>query len=112
MRNIKLWIDDIRRRPSDYGFAAVSTNEALAFLIQQGWHTDGETNILLDLDHDAGAFVGNGGDFIEVLNWIEKMDYIEKHPSLHLSFRIHSMNPVGRENMAKIIKKNGWALLP
>lgn len=25
-------------------------------------------------------------------------------------FHIHSMNPIGRENMMRIIKRNGWSL--
>lgn len=112
MKNFKVWVDDIRPRPCLYSHGAVSVNEAVAFLIHLGEHASGQTSILLDLDHDAGDFVGNGGDFVEILNWIEKTGYAEKHPSLHLAFRIHTMNPVGRENMTRIIRKNGWTLIP
>ena len=30
---------------------------------------------------------------------------------IHLMFCIHSANPVGRENMRRLIEKNGWPLL-
>lgn len=56
---------------------------------------------LIDLDHDAGQYEQYGGDYIRILDWLEETgrDY---------PIRIHSMNPVGRENMRRIIEKNGW----
>ena len=56
---------------------------------------------LVDLDHDAGDYATYGGDYIRVLDFMEKNMY--NHP-----IRIHSMNPVGRENMRAIIRRNGW----
>ena len=61
-----------------------------------------DTNIeLLDLDHDAGDYAADGGDYIEILNWLEKTG--RNYP-----IRLHSANPVGVENMRRIIKRNGW----
>lgn len=56
---------------------------------------------LLDLDHDAGDYVSDGGDYIRLLDWLEKT-------SRNYPIRIHSMNPVGVENMRRIIERNGW----
>lgn len=56
---------------------------------------------LIDLDHDSGDFVYDGGDYINILNWLEETG--RNYP-----IRIHSMNPVGIENMRRIIRKNGW----
>lgn len=51
--------------------------------------------------HDAGDYVNDGGDYINLLNWLEQTG--RNYP-----IKIHSMNPVGVENMRRIIKRNGW----
>ena len=56
---------------------------------------------LIDIDHDAGDFAYDGGDYINLLNWLEETG--RNYP-----IRIHSMNPVGVQNMRRIIKRNGW----
>ena len=56
---------------------------------------------LVDLDHDAGEYFENGGDYIRLLDWFEETG---RNYPIHL----HSMNPVGVENMRRIIKRNGW----
>ena len=56
---------------------------------------------VIDLDHDAGDYVSDGGDYIKLLDWLEATG--RNYP-----IRIHSMNPVGVENMRRIIQKNGW----
>ena len=56
---------------------------------------------LIDIDHDAGDYAKYGGDYIALLNWLEETG--RNYP-----IRIHSMNPVGVENMRRIIRRNGW----
>ena len=56
---------------------------------------------LIDIDHDAGVYARFGGDYIELLNWLEETG---RNYPIH----IHSMNPVGVENMRRIIQRNGW----
>ena len=56
---------------------------------------------IIDLDHDAGDFASDGGDYIKLLDWLEETG--RNYP-----IRIHSMNPVGVANMRAIIEKNGW----
>ena len=56
---------------------------------------------LIDIDHDAGDFVGAGGDYIRLLDWFEETG--RNYP-----IRIHSANPVGVANMRRIIQRNGW----
>lgn len=43
----------------------------------------------------------DGGDYIKLLDWFEETG---RNYPIH----IHSMNPVGVENMRRIIKRNGW----
>lgn len=56
---------------------------------------------LIDIDHDAGEFVSDGGDYIRLLDWLEKTG---RNYPIH----IHSQNPVGVQNMRRIIQRNGW----
>ena len=99
---MRLWIDDCRPAPEGYIWLK-STNEALCFI----------TNHIHDieeiaLDHDAGDYVNQGGDYINILNELEKL--FRKSPSTFIGckFSIHTANPVGAANMRRIIQKNGW----
>ena len=101
--SIKLWIDDVRPAPEGY-FWARSVNDAKHYL--EWWEKHcrisiEQEGIFLDIDHDAGDFARDGGDYIKLLDWLEETG--RNYP-----IRIHSMNPVGRGNMRRIIRKNGW----
>lgn len=61
------------------------------------------TITLIDMDHDAGDYAKDGGDYIKLLDWLEETG--RNYP-----INIHSMNPVGVENMRRIIEKNGWGV--
>ena len=50
---------------------------------------------------DASFRVKFGGDYIKILDFLERV-------MISIPIRIHSMNPVGRENMRAIIRRNGW----
>lgn len=113
---MKLWIDDIRPAPEGYIWVK-SVNEAKNIisaentlfrkLVTEARDTSKLPKELfdrwlIDLDHDAGEYTNDGGDYIKLLDWIEWLgaDYID--------FHIHSQNPVGIENMRRIIRRNGW----
>lgn len=96
---MKLWVDDVRTPPTaEYSWAKsvfaaiemIATAEKADIVIE-----------LIDLDHDAGDYVDCGGDYIRVLDWLE-------HTKRNYPIRLHSANPVGVENMRRIIRKNGW----
>lgn len=105
---MKIWVDDVRPAPEGYVWCQtvnevkhIITNVANLHLVR---HTENLPVIeLLDLDHDAGDMACWGGDYIKILDWIEKMEWGQ-----HIPIRLHTMNPVGRENMRRIIQKNGW----
>ena len=48
-----------------------------------------------------GDYAKDGGDYIRLLDWLEETG--RNYP-----IRIHNMNPIGAENMRRIIRKNGW----
>ena len=95
---IKIWVDDVRPAPKGYIWIR-SVNEAKRFFNSP----IGKNRIiaLVDLDHDAGDFASFGGDYIRLLDWFEETG--RNYP-----IRLHSMNPVGIQNMRRIIIKNGW----
>lgn len=123
---MKLWIDDCR--PAPEGYVWIKSVKDAQLIIEEKeynaiWFRDrayelendgyfelakrlrrGVTNSiieLIDIDHDAGDYVSDGGDYIKLLDWLEETG--RKYP-----IRIHSMNPVGVANMRRIIKRNGW----
>lgn len=98
---MKLWVDDVRPAPEGYKHIKSVHDAMYAILWTETAYWENETIELIDLDHDAGDYTKDGGDYIEILNWIEETG--RNYP-----IRIHSMNPVGVQNMRAIIQRNGW----
>lgn len=102
---MKLWIDDLRPAPAGYTWVK-TVNDAKWYIesaeeIEEIFPTGTPVIKLIDIDHDAGDFVSNGGDYIKLLDWLEETG--RNYP-----IRLHSMNPVGVQSMRVIINKNGW----
>lgn len=123
---MKIWIDDVRPAPEGYEWCK-SVNDAKRKIVGlekqiefierkaneafKNFHRIQSRQIrklamrreveIIDIDHDAGDYVKDGGDYIKFLDWLEETN--RNYP-----IRIHSMNPVGVENMRRIIQKNGW----
>lgn len=111
---MKIWVDDIRPAPDGYVWYK-SVNQVIKAIEEfenavenyldewdfpppEIWDMKIE---LLDLDHDAGDYFSDGGDYIKILDWMEETG---RNYPIH----IHSMNSVGVENMRRIIRKNNW----
>lgn len=99
---IKLWIDDIRIPPSQEWIWIQGVNKAKEYFLTLS--SANNADILISLDHDAGDYTKDGGDYINILNWLEESGLVDTG----YSFRLHSMNPVGVQNMRAIIQKNNW----
>ena len=95
---MKLWIDDVR--PAPEGYVWVKTVYAAKSEIVST-EMQGRPYESISIDHDAGDYAKEGGDYIKLLDWLEETG--RNYP-----IRIHSMNPVGVENMRRIIERNGW----
>ena len=107
---MKLWIDDIRPVPDGYIWFK-SVNDTLRYI---RWNRDFIS--VIDLDHDAGDWATEGGDYIAILTEIERL---ANRPTSEgadwafwakncVLFCFHSANPVGVANMRRIIERNGW----
>ena len=94
---MKLWIDDVIPAPEggDW-FWAYSARETKNLIDEIEWDEYGDREVieLIDINHDAR-------DYIEILDWLEETG--RNYP-----IRIHSANPVGVQNMRRIIERNGW----
>lgn len=100
---MKIWVDDIRTAPEDFIWCK-STNEALRLIVPN--INDVE---ILHLDHDMGDTFG--GDAIIILEELERKSHRSDEFAeavCKIIFKLHSANPVGVENMRRIIQKNNW----
>ena len=103
---MKLWIDDMRPAPEGYEWIK-SVNMAKQAIIETenrklcGLYDMRFSITLIDIDHDAGDYISDGGDYIKLLDWLEETG---RNYPIH----IHSQNPVGVENMRRIIERNRW----
>ena len=96
---MKIWIDDVRPAPEGYVWIK-SVNEAKRYISMVSPYD--VAKIELSVDHDAGDYASDGGDYIKLLDWLEETKRVPT------SIRIHSQNPVGVANMRAIIERNGW----
>jgi hypothetical protein len=87
---VKLWVDDEREAPEGWEWVA-SIEEAKAFLGSPFIRVE-----ILSLDHDLGENKGTGYD---LLKWIHEKSC---WPAV---VDLHTMNPVGRENMRAFLDR-------
>ena len=99
---LKIWVDDVRPAPEGYVWLK-SVNEVKKYLADPHILCNYEIK-LIDLDHDAGDYAKDGGDYIKILDWLEEIGY---DGYIH----IHSMNAIGRMNMEAICHRNGWTIV-
>lgn len=95
MKKIKIWLDDIRPAPNGY-FHCRSVNEAkLKIIYCEAERTEIE---VIDCDHDLGDYATDGGDGIKLIDWLAER-------KTFYPIRLHTQNPVGRENMQREINR-------
>lgn len=111
---MKLWIDDVKPAPDGYVWcksvneakdAIVDANAAFVASYKNGLPNESLYIELISLDHDAGEYACDGGDYIRLLDWLE---WLYDGHGTYTNFHIHSANPIGMENMRRIIERNGW----
>ena len=99
MKSAKIWIDDIREPPSDGWWicrSVIAAKGTISILQLKEYVIE-----VISIDHDAGDYEPLGGDYIKVLDWLEET-------GRNIPIHIHTMNPVGRQNMEAIVRKNNW----
>lgn len=98
-----VYVDDIRT--PDYGCIQFhNVNDTISYLRRM--YKMGNTDFYLDLDHDAGDYANQGGDYINILRTLEDMRHSGHIKHMNVRVHFHTMNVVGRENMRAIIRAN------
>ena len=77
---MKLWIDDVRPAPEGYVWCfSVEAAKAWIKAAEFDEHNFGGEGVkLIDIDHDAGHYASDGGDYIKLLDWLEETDLLTK----------------------------------
>lgn len=83
----KLFLDDLRPAPNDSWDVVRSFDEFKAYIIKHG------VPDIISFDHDLGL----GPNGYDCVKWLIEKNYKIKE------FHAHSMNPVGRENIIKLL---------
>lgn len=98
-KEIYIYIDDMRQPLIPEALWVKSYDEAIAALIDTTdlMDIDDFISLVVDFDHD----LGEGKTGYDVAKWLIDNSYIGK-------FRIHSMNPVGANNIRQLLKHYGW----
>ena len=97
---MKIWVDDIRPMPEDFSGHFRSVDETIKFLRRAMEDDVIDAIEMMSLDHDAGDYYDQGGDFIKILDWM--VEHGVKIPCY-----LHTGNPVGRDNMWRLMKRYG-----
>lgn len=103
---MKIWVDDIRPAPEGW-CQAYSVNAAKEMIFANYPDIDG-----ISLDHDSSIYNQFGGDYINILKWLEEEEHKKNKKIVTFPIHIHSMNSVGVENMRNIIQHNNWKEIP
>lgn len=97
---IKIWVDDIRPKPSEFQIRFKSVHDTLCFLRGMLVNKSIDDIEMMSLDHDAGEYYEDGGDYINILDWMAEHD-------VKIPCYLHTGNPVGRDNMRRLMKRYG-----
>lgn len=87
---MKLWLDDIREAPEGYTWCKTAWDAVMCILQHNSYIQE------WSLDHDLGDDRAHGAAF---LNMVIAMIRLGANIYIPKDIRIHSQNPVGRQNM-------------
>ena len=97
---MRIYLDDIRTPKEEFDFVARSYDEAVAIIKRHGVPS------FISFDHDlgvdeSGVLLHSGFDLAK---WLVEndLDGVYKFPK-DFSFKVHSQNPVGKENIISLL---------
>jgi hypothetical protein len=91
---VKLFLDDVRTPPDNTWIVLRNYSEAVQFIANKG------VPDIISFDHDLGE-EESGYDFAK---WLVQKHLDGDIDILNIEIRIHSANPVGRENIQGLFK--------
>ncbi len=94
-KEARIWLDDIRT-PSMDCYHCHSVNETKKLICDL--ENRGIKIKEINCDHDLGDYADDGGDGIKLIDWLAERE-------TYYPIVIHTMNPVGRDNMQREIDR-------
>src|SRR4051812_24744480 len=99
----KIWLDDVRPAPDGWEWCKTAEDAIMIIRVDAFMNDVGTPHLTqisdISLDHDLGEGVKTGYDVVKELEWCVAHCQGYRVPNI----TIHSMNPVGRENMQRAI---------
>lgn len=95
VEHVKIWLDDVREAPTGYVHCH-SVNEATERIVE--YEKEHAVIDVIDCDHDLGDYASDGGDGIKLIDWLAER-------KTYYPIELHTMNPVGRENMQRELER-------
>lgn len=102
---MRIWVDDKRSMPKGYDVHCKSVWETIKYISEAT--ARGEKIELISLDHDAGAEYVYGGDYIQILLYLEWL-FVKKDEIICTHFHIHTADPMGVKRLRSIILVCDW----
>ena len=99
-REFYIYIDDVRQPVNPDWIWVKSYREAINYLVDLIDYLDvidDAADLTIDFDHDLGEDKSG----YDIAKWL-----VEQH--IIANFRVHTMNPVGRQNIRQLLLRYGW----
>ncbi len=106
---MKIWVDDLRPAPNGYIWCK-TVNDAKNLINTLLNKSDFNGVSVIDLDHDAGIFAKQGGDYIKLVDWLVELVVTNELNPTKFPLAFHTMNSVGKENMLITAERNGFPI--
>ena len=98
---VYIWLDDVRdigSPPFDWGLSVRAHSYADAIYYLTAYLKE-DNEVYISFDHDLGEEKSG----YDVAKWL-----VENEPICKVYYRVHSMNPVGRANIERLLDHYGY----
>lgn len=103
---MKLWVDDIVKAPEGWTWYR-SVGGAKSFIqVYEKKNTDPLT--LISVDTDAGCWTSEGGNYVELLKWLEATN---RNYQVEIHTKDYQSDHEVIKEMREIIRRNGWDVI-
>lgn len=102
---MKLWVDDIVKAPKGYAWCRSVSGAKVFIETYEKKDENRDPLTAISVDTDAGCWKDQGGDYIELLKWLEATG---RNYEVKIHTKDYQDNCKVVEEMQEIIHRNGW----
>lgn len=102
---MKLWVDDIVKAPEGYAWCRSVSGAKIFIGTYEKKDGNRDPLTMISVDTDAGCWKDQGGDYIELLKWLEATG---RNYEVEIHTKDYRDNYKVVEEMQEIIHRNGW----